>query len=122
MNWEISNRITQAELRELRRSIEIMSSTVNAGLAALQQADNDLAAAVTANADATQNVLAEIKTMVAQLANNEDPAVQTIASDIETKIATLQASTAALTAVVAPPVAAPTEPAPVDPAPAEPAS
>ena len=36
-NWELSNRETQAELRNLRRSIENMSSTVGAGLAALQQ-------------------------------------------------------------------------------------
>jgi phage shock protein A len=82
-----------------------MSITVGAGLAALQQADSDLAAAVTQNTADTQAVLANIQELNAQLANNEDPAVQTIAADLETKIAALQASNTALAAVVAPPAA-----------------
>ena len=36
-------------IERLERKIETMSTNVNAGLAALQQADTDLAAAVTAN-------------------------------------------------------------------------
>ena len=79
-----------------------MSTTTGAGLTALQQADTDLAAAVTANTAATQAVLTEIQTLTAELASNEDPAVQTIATDIESKITALQASTASLTAAVAP--------------------
>ncbi len=85
-----------------------MSSTVGAGLQALQQADTDLAAAVTANTTATQAVLAEIKTLTDELSNSEDPAVQTAAADIETKITALQASTAALNAAVTPATPAPT--------------
>jgi hypothetical protein len=97
------DRRTQAELRNLKRSIDIMSTTVNAGLAALQQADSDLAVAVTANTTATQAALADIQTLLTELGTNEDPAVQSLAADIETKITALQASTSALSAAVAPP-------------------
>jgi hypothetical protein len=96
-------RLTRSDLKELKSSIDIMSSTVNAVLVALQQADSDLAAAVTANTTATQGALADIATLVGELASNEDPAVQSLAADIETKITALQASTSALSAAVAPP-------------------
>lgn len=117
MNFELAQRETQAELRNLRRSIEAMSSTVATGLEALQQADSDLAAAVTANTAATQAALTDIKSLVSQLAASqgasEDPQVQAIATDIETKVAAIQASTAALTAAVTPATpAAPAAPAP----------
>ena len=90
-------------IERLERKIETMSTNVNAGLAALQQADTDLAAAVTANTAETQAALTDIQELTAELASNEDPAVQNIAADIETKISALQASTAALTAAVTPP-------------------
>jgi chromosome segregation ATPase len=92
-------------IEKLEKEIHQMSSTVNAGLAALQQADSDLAAAVTANTTATQEALADIQTLTAELASNEDLAVQTIAADLESKISALQASTAALAAAVTPPAA-----------------
>ena len=93
-NWEQSNRETQEELRKLRRSvenldrrIEKMSSTFNTGLASLQQADSDLAAAVTA-------AVADIATLSAQLTavNSEDPEVAKIAADLETKVTALNAA------------------------------
>jgi hypothetical protein len=99
MNFELANLQTQAALRELTRSVQAMGT----GLTALQQADSDLAAAITANTTATQAVLAEIKTLVGELAESEDPAVVTVAADLETKIGTLQTNTAALAAAVAPP-------------------
>ena len=64
-----------------------MSSTFNTGLASLQQADSDLAAAVTA-------AVADIATLSAQLTavNSEDPEVAKIAADLETKVTALNAA------------------------------
>jgi DNA anti-recombination protein RmuC len=90
------------EIEDLKRIIRHMATNTQAGLAALQQADTDLAAAVTANTAASQAVLTDIQTLTAELANNEDPAVQQLATDIAAKVAALQANTDALTAAVTP--------------------
>ena len=96
-------------IQSLERTIDIMSTNVNAGLAALQQADADLAFAITANTASTTQLVADVATLSSQLSaiNSEDPAVQTIAADLETKVAALQANTAALTAAVKPPTPPP---------------
>lgn len=92
------------EIQNLRRDIHILMSTVPSGLAALQQADSDLAAAITANTTETTAIVAAVAALSAQLSalTNEDPQVQTIAADLETKVAALQANTSALTAAIAP--------------------
>ena len=105
------------EIGDLKRIIHHMSTTTLAGLAALQQADTDLAAAVTANTAATQEVLTDIQTLTTELANNEDPAVQQVATDIAAKVTALQANTAALVAAVTPATPAAPEP-PAEPTPA----
>ena len=100
-------------IERLEGKIHHMSTTVNAGLAALQQADSDLTAAITAITAATDAItaatqasLSDISDLVAKLGASEDPEVQTIASDLEVKISVLEANTAALTAVVTPSPAA----------------
>lgn len=89
------------------------------GLTALQQADTDLAQAITDNTTAVQAAVTDIENLSAQLSglNTEDPAVAAIAADLETKVAALKASTTALNNAVTPP--APPAPAPSpEPAPA----
>ena len=61
MNWELDMRLTRADLKELKSSIDIMSSTVNAVLVALQQADSDLAAAVAPPTTGATAASAEVK-------------------------------------------------------------
>ncbi len=106
----------------VKREIRNMSSNVGAGLAALQQVDSSLADAVTANTAATtantaasQAIIKDLQDLQTQLASNEDPAVQAIATDMAAKLDALkantvavQASTDALSAAVAPPAPAPT--------------
>lgn len=79
-------------------------STIATGLAALQQAQADETAAIQANTEATQAVVAEVASLSAQLSslNSEDPAVAAIAADLETKVAALQQNTAALVAATTP--------------------
>jgi phage shock protein A len=93
------------EIQLLRKEIKELMSTVPTGLAALTQADADLAAAITANTTETTAVVAAIAALSAQLTalNSEDPQVATIAADLETKVAALTANTTALTAAIAPP-------------------
>ena len=106
------NRETQEELKKLRRSIEELMSSTASGLAKLQQADSDLADAITANTTATNAAVEEIQTLIAQA--GEDATVSSIADDIEAKLATIKANSAALASAV---------PAPASPAtPATPAS
>ena len=90
------------ELIRIRQEIKDMSTTVNAGLAALQAADANLAAAVTA-------AIADITSLTAQLAAatsglDSDSAVATIAADLQSKVDALNAALAP-PAPAAPPAA-----------------
>ncbi len=89
------HRMVLAAIHQLERKIDHMASSTQAGLAALQQADSDLAAAVTA-------AVADIASISAQLTNleSEDPQVASIAADLEAKVT-------ALNAAIAPPAPAP---------------
>lgn len=82
-------------------------STVPSGLAALTQANNDLAAAVSGLTTAVSAAVANIATLNSELANSEDPAVQAIAANISTQIAKISDATAGLNAADAPPVVQP---------------
>ena len=67
--------------------LERIMATVPAGLASLQKADADLATAIA-------TVIADIVSLSAQLSavNSEDPAVASIAADLETKVTALNAA------------------------------
>lgn len=80
------------------QEIKTIMSTIQPGLAALQAADSNLADAVTKGN-------AEISALAAQLANNEDPAVQAIAADIQAKADSINAAVAAATPAQTPPAA-----------------
>lgn len=96
------------QIQHLRKDIHTLMATTASGLAALQQADADLATAVAANTAANTAILADVATLISQLnSSTEDASVLTIAADLETKVATLQANTAALTAAVTPATPAP---------------
>ena len=103
------NRETQEELKKLRRSIENLMSSTQSGLAALQQADTDLAAAITENTAATQQAVTEIQTLISEA--GEDATVGSIAADLEAKLATIKANSAALAGAVPAPPAVTTPPA-----------
>ena len=96
-------------VRRLEEKIDHMSTTTATGLAALAQADTDLAAAVATNTSAEAAIVAEIAALQQQLAavptGDPDGQVASIAADLETKIAALQQNTAAMQAAVAPPAA-----------------
>lgn len=102
------HRETQEELRNLRRSIEKLMSTTQSGLAALQQADTDLAQAITDNTTATQTAVEEIQTLIAEA--GEDATVGSIAADLEAKLALIKANSAALAGAVPAPPSASTPP------------
>lgn len=102
-------------IEDLKRKIHTMGTTVNAGLAALQQAQTDTAAAVTANTAAVNQIVTayadqakQIATLQGQVSalNTEDPEVQALAAGLETLAQTTAANTAALTAAL-PPAPAP---------------
>lgn len=92
-------------LGEIERKIDTMASSTGTGLSALQQADTDLAAAITANTTATQEAVADIQTLLSEA--GEDATVASIAADIEAKLATINANSAALAGAVPAPPAAP---------------
>jgi len=101
------HRQVMQRLDEIERKIDAMASTVNAGLAALQQADSDLAAAIAANTAEVNAAVADIQSLSQQLSTatsgeDSEPAVASIAADLETKVAALSAATTALTASVTP--------------------
>lgn len=78
---------------------------MSTGLAALQQADQELAAAIVENTHAEQAIVTELADISSKLnaINSEDPAVQNIAADLEDKVKVLQSNTAAMVAAIAPP-------------------
>jgi hypothetical protein len=92
--------------RQLHQLKEVIMSTVGAGLAALQQADQDLAAAITANTAEVAEAVSDIQSLAAQLSaatqGDSDSTVGQIAADLETKVAALSAATTALTSAVSP--------------------
>ena len=109
----ITNRAVYRKLQEL----ENIMSTVLAGLAQLQQAATEEAAALAANTAATQAVVkavsddtTQIANLTAQLAalNTEDPQVAALAAQFTAAAQSLQANTANLTTAVTPAPAATT--------------
>lgn len=87
-----------------------MATSTGQGLAALQQADIDLAAAVTTQTQVTSTAVAAIQAALANLGQSEDPAVAAEAAKIEAAVALINQSNANLTTAVAtlpPPVVAP---------------
>lgn len=105
----------RAEVAHIRREIEKMSSDVNQGLAALQQAEVTFAQAVADNTAAEQAIVDEVATLAAKIAaltqNSEDESVAAAAADMVEKIAVLQANTKAMQDAVA--AQQPPPPAPV---------
>jgi hypothetical protein len=99
---------TKELLELILKEIRHMST----GLTNLQAVDAALAQAITDNTTATNAAVADISSLVAQLAgiNTEDPAVAAIAADLQTKVTALEASTSALTAAVTPVVTPPAPP------------
>ena len=93
-------------------------STVQQGLQDLQQDDADLTLAVTSLTTAVNAAAQKIADLTAELANNEDPAVQNVAAHIKTQIAGIVDAASVLNNAVAPPVVEPA-PAPVDNPPAD---
>ena len=89
-------------LTTIERKIDLMAT----GIVNLTQDDTDLAAAVKANTDAEAAIVAELSALQQQLANvpagDPDNQVASIAADMETKIAVLNANTAAMTAAITP--------------------
>jgi len=86
-NTELLNRIL-GKVDELQRSI----MSTNTGLTALQQAVTDETSAVSA-------AVTEIQSLASQIAalstNSEDPAVATLAAQLETQVAALNAAVSA---------------------------
>ncbi|MGA7885271.1 MAG: hypothetical protein WCA44_05965 [Acidobacteriaceae bacterium] len=116
----MSTREIIEKIDQLREELRSAMSTVNQGLANLQQADSDLAAAITANTTAVNEAVADIQSLSSKLsaaAGDPDSTVGQIAADLETKVAALSSATSALTAAVTPPAAvAPGTPASTAPA------
>jgi hypothetical protein len=98
--FQILKRYLQAIFKEVRK----MGTANQAGLQALTQADADILSALNDNTTATAAATAEIAALSQQLSglNSEDPAVASIAADLETKVAALKVNTAALVAATAP--------------------
>ena len=69
----------------------------------------DLAAAITENTAATQQAVTEIQTLISEA--GEDATVGSIAADLEAKLATIKANSAALAGAVPAPPAVTTPPA-----------
>ena len=105
-------------LKEIRHFM----STVQQGLQDLQQDDADLTLAVTSLTGAVNSAAQKIADLTAELANNEDPAVQNVAAHIKTQIASIVDAASVLNKATAPPVVEPPvvePPAPVDNPPAD---
>ena len=92
-------------LGEIERKIDTMASNTGTGLSALQQADTDLAQAITDNTTATQEAVADIQTLLSEA--GEDATVGSIAADIEAKLALINTNSAALASAVPAPPATP---------------
>lgn len=73
-----------------------MSTTTGIGLTALNKAVVDLTSAVDAQNAEVQAAVSEIVTIVAELGQNEDPAVQAAATAIETQVGLITNSNNAL--------------------------
>ena len=100
-------------LKEIRK----LMSTVQQGLQDLQQDDADLTLAVNSLTGAVNTAAQKIADLTAELANNEDPAVQTVAAHIKTQIASIVDAASVLNNAAAPPPPPVVEP-PVDNPPA----
>ena len=100
------------------KEIKKFMSTVQQGLQDLQQDDADLTLAVTSLTTAVNAAAQKIADLTAELANNEDPAVQNVAAHIKTQIAGIVDAASVLSNAVTPPVVEPA-PAPVDNPPAD---
>jgi len=96
-----------------QRKMEKIMATVPAGLAAVTQAETDLAAGVTAETAADNQIItalqadqASIASLQAQVAglSTEDPAVLAIANQLEALAKSAAANAAAVTATLAPAV------------------
>jgi len=102
-------------LKEIRHFM----STVQQGLQDLQQDDADLTLAVTSLTTAVNAAAQKIADLTAELANNEDPAVQNVAAHIKTQIAGIVDAASVLSNAVTPPPPPVVEP-PAENPPAEP--
>lgn len=77
-----------------------MSTSTQVGLTALTQAVADISAAV---ANAGNAIAQAVADFAATGSNSEDPAVQTLAANIETQVAALNTATGNLNAALTPP-------------------
>lgn len=102
-----NHRAVMERIDGLKGEIKAMASSTGTGLANLQQADADLAAAITDNTTATQTAVEEIQTLISEA--GEDATVASIAADLETKLSIIKANSAALAGAVP---ATPATPAP----------
>jgi hypothetical protein len=89
-------------LESIQQELRYMADEVKA----LVQADADVNAAIVDEIDATNKLITAFEAISAQLAQVTDLSqVSAIAADMENKVALLKASTAAITAQLAPPPA-----------------
>lgn len=91
-----SDRKIMAQLNQIQQEIHNMSTTTGIGLTALNKAVVDLTSAVDAQNAEVQAAVSEIVTIVAELGQNEDPAVQAAATAIETQVGLITNSNNAL--------------------------
>jgi hypothetical protein len=102
-------RLVINKLDQLQQGVDKLMSTIPSGLAALAQAVTDLTTAVANETNDVNAATTAIATAVAELANSEDPQVQTLAQNIEAQVALINTANGNLATAAAsiPPAPAP---------------
>jgi hypothetical protein len=89
------------EIQGLKQEIKNMATSTGAGLSALEQADTDLATAVTTETTVTSAAIAAIQASLQSLGSSEDTTVASEAAKIEAQIALINTSNTNLATAVA---------------------